>query len=120
METKKHQLEKLLDDARSYMEARENLMKLQMAERATHVAANVMSWFIIVPVFLCIFLFIGVTLAHVFGEMWGHEYAGYLSVTLMYALLGFLLVKFRKGALVKPIRDGMIKQIFSKEHHEPD
>ena len=118
MDTKKHQLENLIDDARSYLEAREKLAKLQMTEKATHVAADLMSWFIIVPVFFIAFLFVSVSLAHVIGEWWGHEYAGYLSVTLLYVVIGFILVKFRKGILVKPIMDGLIKQVFSKEHYD--
>lgn len=118
MDTKKHQLENLIDDARSYMEAREKLARLQMTEKATHMAANLMSWLIIAPVFLIAFLFVSVGLAHVMAEWWGHEYAGYLSVTLLYVVIGFILVKFRKGILVKPIMDGLIKQAFSKENHE--
>ena len=62
------------------------------------------------------FLFVSITLAQFFGELWGYEYAGYLSVALLYGVIGFVLVKFRKSILVKPIKNGIIKQLFSKDH----
>lgn len=119
METKT-QFEKIADDARSYLDAREQLFKLKMTERASHVTANFMSWFFIFLFLLVAFIFLSITLAHFLGELLGHEYAGYLSVTFIYGVVCFVLVKFRNGVLVKPIKNGIIKQLLNKDQDGSD
>ncbi len=118
MEKEKNKFENFFDDARDYMDARQELLKLQVIQKATRTVSNIISFFVILPFFLLAFLFVSITLAHVFAELWGHEYAGYLTITLLYAITGILLVRFRKQWLVGPMMNRMIKQILSKETND--
>ena len=68
--------------------------------------------------FLIAFLFLSMILAQFFEELWGHAYAGYLTVALLYLMVGFLLVKKRKAWLIKPLQNGLIKQIFNKQKND--
>ena len=116
MEREQTKIEQLIHDVREYIDARQELLKLQVVKKTTRVASGIISIIIIVPFFLLAFLFVSIALAHLFGEMWGHEYAGYLTVTFLYIIIGLLLVVFRKKWLVIPIMDQMIKQILSKDN----
>ena len=114
MEQKQDTFEGFLDNIRDYITARQQLLRLQVTEKVSGILSNFFSLLIIIPFFLLAFLFLSITLAHVFSELWGHEYAGYLTVTLLYVLIGILMVKYRKGLLVKPIKNKLIKQFLSK------
>ncbi|MCX6314794.1 MAG: phage holin family protein [Sphingobacteriales bacterium] len=115
MEKDPNQFEQLYQDIRDYVNTRQELLKLQVTEKSTRFTAHLISFLIIIPFFFLAFLFISFALAHLFAEWWGHEYAGYLTVTLLYLIIGMILLIFRKRLLVKPLKNGMIKMIFSKK-----
>jgi uncharacterized membrane protein len=110
--------ETLFENITGYVNARVELVRLQMIEKAAAMMSNALSLVIIIPFFLIAFLFLSVALAHYFAELWGHEYAGYLTVTGIYLLVGFLLVWNRRNWLIKPLQNTLIKQLFSKHKHD--
>jgi len=114
----KNKFETLFEEVREYLQLRQQLIKLKAIEKTTSIASHMISWLIIVPIFVLAFLFVSITLAYVFAAWWGHIYAGYLTVTLLYIIIGLLLVKFRQRWLVKPMMNAMLKQILSKESHD--
>jgi Putative Actinobacterial Holin-X, holin superfamily III len=114
----KGDIESVFDDFREYLDARSELAKMQVIKKTAGIAAGAAALLIIIPFFVLAFLFVSITLAHVFAELWGHEYAGYLTVTLLYTLTGILLVKFRKRWLITPLMSRMIQQILSNHHHD--
>jgi Putative Actinobacterial Holin-X, holin superfamily III len=118
MSTTAQNIESVFDDIKEYLDARKELMKLQVIEKTTTIAAGTVSLLIIIPFFVLAFFFVSITLAHVFAELWGHEYAGYLTVTILYTLTGLLLVKYRRRWLLNPIKNKLIQQILSKDHHD--
>jgi uncharacterized membrane protein YqjE len=115
MEKEPNQFEKLYQDIRDYVDTRQELLKLQVTEKSTRFTAHLISFLIIIPFFFLAFLFVSFALAHLFAEWWGHEYAGYLTVTLLYLIIGVILLIFRKRLLVKPLKNSMIKMILSKK-----
>ena len=110
--------ESLFENLTGYFNARIELIKLQLVEKTTSIFSIVISILIIIPFFMLAFLFLSIALAHFFSELWGHEYAGYLTVTLIYLVTGLLLIRFRQSWLVRPLQNSLIKQIFIKKHHE--
>jgi hypothetical protein len=118
MEKEENKFEQLFDDVREYLDAKQELLKLQLVEKTARVVSNIIAFFVILPFFILAFLFISIALAHLFAEFWGHEYAGYLTVTFLYLVIGLLLVRFRKKWLVGPMMNAIIKQILSKETDE--
>lgn len=110
--------ETLINDTREYFHARQELLKLQVTDKISGVLSSIITFFIIFSIFLLAFLFVSFTLAHVFAELWGHEYAGYLSVTLLYTIIGLLLYRFRKTRLFNPIKNKIIQQILSKKPND--
>jgi hypothetical protein len=118
MSNMKSDIELFFDDFKEYLDARSELAKLQVVKKTAGITAGAIALLIIMPFFVLAFLFVSITMAHVFAELWGHEYAGYLTVTLLYTLTGILLVKFRKRWLITPLTNRMIQQILSNHHHE--
>ena len=102
------------DNIKDYIKARQSLLKLQATDKASGIIAAFISFLIIFSLLLLAFLFISLTLAHFFAEQWGHEYAGYLTVTILYIIIASLLLKFRNTWLVRPIKNQFIKIILSK------
>ncbi len=110
--------ESLFENVTGYINARVELMRLQLIEKVAAILSKALALIIIIPFFLIAFLFLSITLAHYFAELCGHEYTGYLAVASIYLVVGFLLVWKRKSWLVKPFQNGLIKQIFSKHKHD--
>lgn len=115
MEKEQGKFEQLFHDAYDYIDAKQQLLKLQLVEKTSRVAAGILSFIIIMPFFILAFLFISFSLAQVFAELWGHQWLGYLSITLIYLFIGLVLVVFRKKLLIRPIMNKFIKQILSKD-----
>jgi len=118
MEKETASKETLLDNVTAYVNTRVELVRLQLIEKAAAMISNALSIVIIIPFFLIAFLFLSVALAHYFDELWGHEYAGYLTVTGIYMLVGLLLVWKRKYWLINPLQNNLIKQLFARHIHE--
>lgn len=118
METRHDKTENIFEDVLEYIRMRKELLRLQAAETVSGVISNFTSVIIIVLIFLMAFIFISITLAHLSAEWWGHEYAGYLTVAVLYIIIGILMVKFKKSWLANPIRNSIIKQILSKQQHD--
>lgn len=114
MEEKINKFDSIIDDVRDYLHVRQEILKLRATEKISGMLSAVISFLIIIPFFLLAFLFVSVTLAHLFAEWWGREYAGYLTVTLLYTVIGLILIKYRKNWLANPIRNSLIRQILSK------
>lgn len=107
--------EDLLGHARDYVNAQIDLLKLKAVEKASRVVAFMVGLFFIVLMFALAFLFVSFALAHYFAELWNHEWAGYLTVTGIYLLLGLILLKFRKALIIGPITNLLVRLIFSDE-----
>jgi len=108
-------LEGIINNARGYMDAKQELIKLQAIKKMSGIISGIISFCIIIPFFFLAFLFVSFTLAQLFSEWLGHQYAGYLLVTGIYTVAGLLLYRFRKSWLFRPIRNKIIKQIFAVE-----
>ena len=114
----KDKFEDLIHHAHEYVNAQIDLLKLRAVEKISRIIAFIVGLFFIVLMFTLAFLFVSIALAHYFGELWGHAWAGYLTVTGIYLLLGIILLKFRESLIVKPLMNLMVRIIFSNEHNE--
>ena len=117
MEEQTDKFESFLKEARDYFHTRQELLKLQLTEKVAVVFSGMIAFFIILSIFLLTFLFVSLSLAQLFSEWWGYEYAGYLTVTILYTIILLLMIRFRKNLLVKPIMNMIIKIILSGSHH---
>jgi hypothetical protein len=120
LKNEKNAFETLFDDVREYLDARQKLVRLRAIEKTSRAVSGMIAFMIILPFFLLAFLFVSIALAHGLAELWGHEYAGYLSVTVLYALAGYLLVRYRKKWIIGPLMNRMIKLALSNEKDEQD
>ncbi len=114
----KDKFEDLIHHAHEYVNAQIDLLKLKAVQKASRVVAFIVGLFFIMLMFTLAFLFISLALAHYFGELWKHEWAGYLTVTGIYFLLGIILLRFRKQLIVKPITNLIVRLVFSNDQNE--
>jgi hypothetical protein len=114
MEAKKETPPPILEQLREYAETRIKLAKYQAIEGGTSFAASLISDCIIIFSSLLAFIFFSFTLAFLLGEAFGHYWAGFGCVTLLYVIIA-LALKYNRQRFEKPIVDAFIQKIFKKD-----
>ena len=119
MEKQPINIEQVFDDALDYIDAKQELLKPKMVEKSAKTASQLFSCLAVTLFFFIAFLFLSIALAHAAGELLGgHEYAGYLIVTILYIIIGFLMIKYRQKWMENPFMDKIIRQLLSNNHND--
>jgi lipopolysaccharide export LptBFGC system permease protein LptF len=109
-------LDGLLDSVKGYIEARLQLFKLEMQEKASNVIATAI--FIVLMAFcgLMALMFLSLALGNYLNEVLGNSYLGFCMLGAFYLLL--LLVLFRnvsKGSLHGKVQGAIFKAMAAKK-----
>lgn len=104
--------EQLLDAACDYLDAKEALLRLRMAEQTANMMAAVATSYIILPVLLLILLLSAITFALAIDQRYGGSTtAFYVVMGLVYIVAGLLLVKYRNRWITGPLTNSIIRQL---------
>lgn len=115
----RQEVNELIEESKDYLEARIDLIKLQLVEQSSDGFARLMAAFILAG-FALLFLiafsfFMGMTLS----VLWENYIAGFGAVALFYLIILILLIVNRKKLLELPIQNIAIKIIFQDEKKDP-
>lgn len=111
MEQQKETARPIIDQATEYVETRVKLLKLEVIERSTAVAANVVVELVVVIFFLLTFLFASFTLALFLGDVFHSYWKGFGSVAVLYMLLAIILFVAKKP-IERPIVNILVRKLF--------
>lgn len=103
-------IEDLFSQSRDYIDSRIELIKLQAIDKASKGAASVVSVMVLALFLIIFFLFFNIALALFLGDLVGKTYIGFLIVSLVYVIAGFILFKARRKILTKPIANMLIRK----------
>ena len=106
-------LDGLLEGIKGYIEARIQLFKLEMQEKASNVMATVI--FIVMVAFcaLMTLIFMSFALGFFLGHLLGNNYIGFLIIGLFYMLILIVFaMNIGKGAIHRKVKNA----IFSAMH----
>lgn len=102
----------LVVSLKSYTNTNIELIKLETAEKASFVLANLISRFIIVMVIFLFVFFLSLGACFFLSELLGNSYLGFGIISVFYLLIGSILIMGRKKLLNRPIQDKIIQEMF--------
>ena len=107
-------IEELTESIKTYVSTSFELNKLEAAERSAVIGASVISGMVVAFVGFMFILFVSIGLSFYLSSLLGNSSAGFAIVGGFYFLLGFILFIGRKALMEIPIREGIIRKLFSK------
>ena len=107
-------IEVLVESINRYLKSNCELIKLEATERTSVIGSSIISNLLIglVGILLIVFLSLGVSFYISFRM--GDSYSGFIIVAAFYFILGFILMIGRKALMERPLRDKIIRKIFSR------
>ena len=108
------EIEELTQSAERYVKTSCTVLKLEAVETSSVIGAGLVSSILIaVMAFLVIFFFslgMGFYLSYIRGD----NYSGFVIIAGFYLILGCILFLGRKKLVEIPVRDKIIRKVFSK------
>lgn len=105
----------LAEDVKAYVETRADLLKLEVAEKASVLVSNATAVLLIGVLLLCFVAFAGVGLALLVGIWTGKLWAGFLIVSVAYALKALFIWKLRNRWIRIPVMNHFLKTFFNED-----
>jgi hypothetical protein len=108
--------EELTENVLHYVNVRIDALKLQTAEKTASVVANFTAGAIAFVIFVFFLFFSGIAASLLLGELTGRIWLGFLIVSLLYLLAGFVIWKGRKRIIALPVLNALLGQLFKKDN----
>lgn len=105
--------EELTTSLKRYVNTSFELIKLEATERSSVIGAGLVSGLLVALAGLLFVLFISLGLSFYLSYLLDSSYAGFMIIAGFYLLLAIILIIGRKKLVEKPIRDKIIRKIFS-------
>ena len=107
-------IEELTQGLKRYINTNCELIKFEATERSSVIGSGVISGLLIGLVAMLFVLFISLGAGFYLSARFENLYSGFAVVAGFYFLLGIILVIGRKKLMERPLRDKIIRKIFSK------
>ncbi|MET4082371.1 hypothetical protein ABIB40_002329 [Pedobacter sp. UYP30] len=119
-ESKEQSIEDLVADAKGYVSARMEYLRLYAIEKGAKVFADLVTNLAVVVSFILAFLFGSITLALYLSTVLGSYAGGFGCVALIYILLAIVVYITKDTFLERAITDFAIKRYFNKLQEEEE
>jgi len=124
MEDKATPIEVLLARAQAYAITSIQLFKLKATEKLAEMLSNLVSGFAILIFLILFFVNLNIGIALLIGDLLGKTWLGFVVVSGLYALTGFIVYLFRDKWIKTPVSNPIITQLLQdedlEEHKLPD
>ena len=109
-------IEDLTESLKVYINTSYELHKFEALERSSVIGASMISGLVMGIIGMFFLLFISLAAGFYVSSLLGNSYSGFGIIAAFYLLLGLILVLGRKKIMEQPIRESIIRQLFS--NHE--
>ena len=106
-------IEELTDNLKKYIATNYELQKLQAIESSSVFGSGLISSLLVGLVVVLFVFFLSLWAGFYLSASIGDNYSGFLIVAGFYFLLGFILILVRKKLIERPLRDKIIRKVFS-------
>jgi len=113
-ENKEKNIEELLSDAKTYLDARMEYVRLSLVEKVSKGVANMITSSVVVISFVLAFLFGTITLALFLSDVMGSFTRGFGCVSLIYLAIAIVVYLTKDKYIEKAIINVAIKTYFNK------
>ena|ERR1700741_4158096 len=115
MVEEKNNIEETVDSIKDYMHTQYELAVLKGVDKAAHFASNFIALIPIVVFSLLSLLILSIGLAFYLNTVLHSEYYGFLIVGGGAFAIVLIVILIRKSAIVKPLRNLMIREVFKNK-----
>lgn len=121
-ENKKEQnpLGALSKDLQEYVQVQTDILRLEVTGKLASGSANMTLLFVIALILFVLAIFLGLSLAVVLSNWLGSYVKGFLIVTGILFLKLLFIIIFRKGLILNPIRNMIIRQSLQSQTPEDE
>jgi len=103
-------IQSLIGNSTDYAKQRVDLLKLKSVDKTSDLASSIISFIPLVLIFALVFFFLNIGLALLVGDLLGKAYLGFLILTAVYLITGFVLFKQRDKWVKVPIANMLIRK----------
>ena len=118
MEQEKSVFDHLADDLKEYINTKQELLKLTIAEKSGKVVSGVVLLIAIMAIIFLVILFASVALAVCLSKYLGNPYSGFLIVSGLYFILMFIIILAKDRWIRQPVTNSIIKIFFNDDDYE--
>ena len=113
--TEHDKLEELTENLNRYMKTNLDLIKYQAAERSCVIGSKLLVNLILLLVVVLLIVFVSLGASVYLSNYFNNNYLGFILVAGFYFLLGFILLIGKRSLMERPLRDKIIRNVFSKD-----
>lgn len=114
MDSKQPQ-DSLVDDLKSYIETRFQLIMLDLTENGLKVGSKIFFVALVVMIMTLLFILINFATAYFLGDLMGKVYLGFIVLSGFYLIIAILMLVFRRK-LIKRILELFADGVFSDDN----
>jgi hypothetical protein len=107
-------IDKLAESLKQYVNTNYELIKLEATERSSVIGSGIASSILIGIVGILFLSFASLFAGFYLSAYYGNTYIGFAIVAGAYLVIGLILLIGRKSLVEKPIRDSIIRKVYSK------
>jgi ABC-type multidrug transport system fused ATPase/permease subunit len=108
-------LDKTVDNIKSYVNLRSELFKITVFERIAKVLTSLFTLIILIFVLFFIMLFLSLAFIYWYQENGGQQIHGYLLVALFYFFIGIIIFLLSKRLFLNPMIKGFSNTAFEED-----
>lgn len=117
MESPESPLDQMITHAEDYLKTRQQLTQHIISEKVVVLTSTLVTGYVLSTIFILAALFGGLGLSAWIARETNDPLMGYWTVGAGYAVLGLLMVIFRKSILTTPFMNAMVKNIYNENNH---
>lgn len=106
-------IEEIAANLKQYANTNIELLKLEAAERSSALGSGFISGLLVTLVGILFLLFLSLAAAFYISTSIGDNYSGFMIIAGFYFLVCLILLIGRRKLLEKPLRDKLIRKMFS-------
>ena len=106
-------IEEIIENLKNYINTNYELLKLKAVERISVSLADLISDFLVGLVLFLFVFFISLWAGFYLSTLVGDNYSGFAIVAGIYLLIGLIMIVLRRKLVEKPLRNKIIRKIFS-------
>lgn len=115
MEDKSTPVEVLLERAQAYTKTSIQLFKLKATEKLAEMLSNLASALAILIFLTLFFVNLNIAIALLIGDLIGKVWLGFIVVSGLYAVVGFIIYLFSDKWIKRPVSNSIISQLLNEE-----
>jgi uncharacterized membrane protein (UPF0182 family) len=111
----KVKIEEVTDNLKEYINTRYEILLLKAGEKTANIASQLSVAILLLFSFILFIIFLSMGAGYYVSDLLHSTYAGFMIVAGFYLLLIIVVLLVRKGMIMKPMRNKIIRELFKED-----